>query len=245
MGVSGLASAGDAETFQPQRAFGMIVVSSFFSHLPERRFGAWLARLYGFLEPGGVLLLSVHGASLLAEGGVDWSRGIVFRPESESATLPRRDYGTAWVTDQFVRESVMRECAGAQVSSVPFGFCAHQDLYVIVREPAARLPPLEIGRFPRGYLEQFTFDRDTIRLAGVAVGATEEAPPLVQLWCGQELVESSTVAGTRGGSRAWDFRLPRSCVSPDDVIRVEAVSEKGLANILEMGTLRPHLEGRV
>ncbi|HEY3204740.1 MAG TPA: class I SAM-dependent methyltransferase [Thermoanaerobaculia bacterium] len=244
-GVAGIVSTRDPETLRLQGPFDVVVASSFFSHLPADRFAAWLARLYGELAPGGVLLFSVHGAALLSEPDVDWSAGIVFRASSETARLNPSEYGTSYVTEDFVRAATERAAgAGARLEAVPFGFCAYQDLYVLVRPPVPDLPPLDVSRFPRGELDRSAIrDDGAVPIEGWAEGAPDEPPPAVSLWLRDTPSGVLTGEGAPGSRRRWSFSFPAAAVSPDDVVRVEAESSRGLSNILSMGTLRPFLPG--
>jgi hypothetical protein len=183
------------------------------------------------------------GRSLLEEPSADWSKGIVFRLESETARLNSADYGTSWVTEEFVRAAVARACGpGVSVRAVALGLCASQDLYVLIRDPEPDLQPLTIRRYPRGQLDRFVIEDDgTVILEGWASGAPGEPPPSVELICRSDVLQRSTSSGPPGSANAWRFRFDGMQVSPDDVVRVEATSAHGLSNILEMGTLRPHL----
>ena len=191
-GVSGLVSARDAKAFRPGRTFGMIVASSLFSHLPEEPFRTWMARLYNLLDPGGLLLFSVHGQTLLPQDSATGLEASCFGRRAKARASPSNEYGTTWVTDRFVRESIVRACGeGVLVSYRPFGLCGHQDLYIVVRDGQKGLPPIRVSRFPRGNLERFTFDDRGLQLAGIALGAADEMPPDVQLMCGTELAHRS------------------------------------------------------
>ena len=241
LGVDGLVSTREPADFDAGRRFSAILAASLFSHLPRAAFDAWLARLYGLLEPGGFLLISTHGPELLGDPAADWSRGLVFRPESETRRLSRDEYGTAYVTEGFVRESARR--AGAEphesVLAFPRGLCAHQDVYLVVQgEPG--FFELRLPRFPRGAVDEFAIGARDVTVAGWAATDGEEAVPEVRLYVGSE------VAGVRSadGDRRFRFTFPRA-IPADAVVRVEARTAQGLANIVAMGTLRPHLEGRV
>src|SRR5207245_7093403 len=142
--------------FKSKTPFDVILASSFFSHLPASSFEAWLRRLYSLLAPGGLLLFSVHGKPLLTGAAADWSEGIVFHLESETRRLDPAIYGTSYVTEEFVGRMAARATGGEGIlRGFPFGFCAHQDFYVLSRRLEPPLPPLEIPRFPRGELDNF------------------------------------------------------------------------------------------
>ena len=241
-GVKGFLSVADPRGFEPPGGFDVILASSFFSHLPGPAFEPWLRRLFGLLRPGGVLLFRVHGRALLAESAADWGPGIVFRAESETTRLDPRDYGTSYVAEDFVRRAVggATEEEGS-MSSLPFGFCAEQDLYVLTRPPVPPLPSLTVRRFPRGQLDRSEIREKDVFLEGWAEGGPGERAPEVRLLVGSACYARSPGHGP-DPSRRWSFTFDRS-TPPDDVVRVEAEGEPGYSNILTMGTLRPYLPG--
>jgi SAM-dependent methyltransferase len=61
IGVRAIASSNEPEKFNPSETYDFIFVLSFFSHLPDRLFGRWLARLSRLLRPNGKLLFTTHG----------------------------------------------------------------------------------------------------------------------------------------------------------------------------------------
>jgi SAM-dependent methyltransferase len=241
LGVAPLPSARDPRDFEAGRRFSAILAASLFSHLPPRAFDAWLARLFALLEPGGVLLMSTHGPELLDDPAADWSGGCVFRPESETRRLAPEDYGTSWVTEEFVRASAARAGAGA-VRAFPRGLCAHQDLYAILRGGGDG-SELAVPRFPRGALDAFAIGERTVAVAGWAADEGAVEAPAVRLFLDGGLAgELAPVECSP--RRRWSFDFPRA-IPPDAVVRVEARTRGGLSNVLAMGTLRPHLEKRV
>jgi SAM-dependent methyltransferase len=117
--------------------FDAITVTSLFTHLPDGRFVAWLRVLLGLLRPGGALVFSAHGPEVLGPGCVISEQGILFQELSESGSLDTSDYGSTWVTEDYVRSAVAR-AAGADLGPVSVcrltrGLCNFQDLYVAVR----------------------------------------------------------------------------------------------------------------
>ena len=241
-GVGGMLTTPDPGSFSPPRAFDGILAASFFSHLPARRFEDWLRRLYAALAPGGILIFSVHGPSLLGDPHADWSSGMVFRAESETARLEPSEYGTSYVSEDFVRAACARAAgAEARVIRKPFGLCASQDLYVLMRPPQPARPALELAEFPRGELDSSAIRDGTVEIEGWTEGSAGDPPPAVSLWFADTIREVSRAGGDPGARRRWRFSFPTAAVSPDDVVRVESESISGLANILGMGTLRPFL----
>ncbi len=143
LGVNVLPSGPRPECLTIAEHFDLIFVSSLFSHLPRKTFGPWLTALAGILRPGGVIAFSVHGQDMV-DPAIFPADGHLFVADSESDVLDVEDYGTAYVSDAFVQESI--RCAFSKPVDVRLlhkGLCGAQDLYVISGDPArgvARLP---------------------------------------------------------------------------------------------------------
>ncbi len=131
-GVHGLQTTARPEDFSPDRSFDCILVSSLFTHLPEERFGGWLRRLLSLVNPGGLLAFSVHDLALCPEAG---GSSFVFAPQSESASLDGREYGSTWVGESYVRERIdaLREGRDLRTLRVPRALANYQDLYVVLQ----------------------------------------------------------------------------------------------------------------
>jgi SAM-dependent methyltransferase len=240
-GVRGFVSAPAAEAFAPAAAFDAITAASFFSHLPAAAFEEWLARLYGLLEPGGVLVFSTHGPSLRTEPA-DWAQGIVFDSKSETSRLDGNAYGTSWVTSDFVSAATARASGGeGSLAAAPFGLCGHQDLYAHAKPPSvpASSVPLTVPEVPRGELDSSALPGG--RALAVSGWAESSTAPRVDLFVGSAVRERSP-AREPGGRRRWSFEIPIAGIDPDEVIRVVAVSAAGVSRTLAIGTLRPYLE---
>jgi len=132
-GVKGIVSASDPQDLRCETSFDCILVSSLFTHLPAARFSGWLRRLGAALTPGGMLLFSVHDLSLWREGPPPAS-GIAFRPQSESGSLSPEEYGTAWVSEEYVRSAVKAALGDCAVHRIPRGLANIQDLYVVIAD---------------------------------------------------------------------------------------------------------------
>jgi len=137
-GVHGIVSTVKPEDFVRaegfETSFDAITVTSLFTHLPDRRFVDWLRVLLGLLRPGGVLLFSVHGEEVLSADCAVPPEGILFQEMSESESLDTSDYGSTWVTEDYVRAAVARASRETvSVHRLPRGLCNFQDLYVAVR----------------------------------------------------------------------------------------------------------------
>lgn len=69
-GVQGLVSQVRPDAVQWPQTYGLVFVLSLFSHLPRHSWGAWLARLWQAVEPGGLLVFSTHGVEAARRAGV-------------------------------------------------------------------------------------------------------------------------------------------------------------------------------
>ena len=162
-GVHGLASTPAARDFDPGRRFDFIWVASLFSHLPETLFHEWLARLVSLLTPEGALCFSVHDQVLLPSERSMTARGFYFIPESENPELDQALYGTTFVTERYVLDTLARiGVAGQRVRRVERGV-AEQDLYIVApsAERLAKLAPLRRG--PWGWIDNLEVtDRELV-----------------------------------------------------------------------------------
>jgi SAM-dependent methyltransferase len=202
-GVQGLVSAVDPDHFSCDVGFDCILVSSLFTHLPETRFLGWLRRLGSLLRPGGLLLFSIHDMSLrLRQGKPGSPRGIDFEELSESGSLDAQDYGSTWVTEDFVHSAIRQTLGAFPVLRIPRGLASFQDLYAVVKDealdPATAFAGLKIEREADGFLEHtslvgkrslrlsaWTADRVTgqppqevrVRIDGTLAGGSQELQP--------------------------------------------------------------------
>jgi SAM-dependent methyltransferase len=227
-GVRGIVSAADPARFDPGGSFDLVVASSFFTHVPPERFAGWLARLYSLVAPGGVLMFSTHGPSL-APAGEDID-GVLFRPESENSRLPSEEYGTTWVTEEYVRASLGEPCL-----AVPSGFCAEQDLYVVRRLRGEPARDLVVPILPRGDCDLFTLAPDGRALAE---GWVSDSSAVVALYVGADELARETPRQGR-----WRFAFDWRGIRQSEVLRVEASVPGGVPGILAMSPIGPHLPG--
>jgi len=241
-GVRGVVSGTDPESLRVDGQFDVVVASSFFSHLPAARFEAWMARLQAIVAPGGVLIFSVHGIELLPEAEARPPSGIVFRPVSETLRLEGAEYGTSYLTPEFVRGVTERVAeGGARLLAFPFGLCGFQDLYVLCRPPVPVGPDLRLARAPLGALLHGAIENGVVTTEGWAVGDFDERPPDVRLFLGDRVAAVSPGQGPAGARRDWHFTFPVAGADPDTLVRIEAQSPRGVSRILVAETLRPYL----
>lgn len=125
----------------------MIWVASFFSHLPDRLFRAWLGKLQALLAPGGVLCFSVRDQSQLT--GPMPETGFLYRPESERIPIDSSVYGTAWASESYVRRTIDSFIkAPVDCIRIPRALAMEQDLYLLYDRE--RPVPIRPDRFRRG-----------------------------------------------------------------------------------------------
>lgn len=246
-GVHGIASSTDPGQFVPARRFGFVWVASLFSHLPERTFHAWLRRLLALLEPDGVLCFSVHDASLLPASAPMPADGFQFVPESENASLDKNEYGTTFVTEGFVRASLV-EAAGPDRPwlRVPLALAGHQDLYV-VSGGARGLEALSgFRRGPWGFVDRIDLSpsRD-LRLEGWAASLDDGALDAVEIRvdgaayrCPITLARvdvGAALGDARLALSGWEFHtaLPRT----ESFVEVAAATSRGESALLYAGPL--------
>ena len=241
-GVSGTISTREPESFRQEGTFDVVFACSFFSHLPSGRFESWLARLRRLLAPGGILIFSTHGMDLLPPGEADRAAGILFRTTSETERLDGTEYGTSYVTPEYVR-SVASRVTGRNddLLAFPFGLCGFQDVYVLLNPPLPADRDLRLPRVAWGGMDESAIEDGAVSVGGWATGEGDERPPDISLHLGDRLAEVSPGDGPPGARRRWAFSFPVSSVDPDDIVHIEATSARGLSRIFVAETTRPYL----
>ncbi|MDJ1169466.1 class I SAM-dependent methyltransferase [Roseofilum sp. BLCC_M154] len=158
LGVNGIYSVVDPSSYHCEEKFDCIVIYSLFSHLPADRFVQWLKRLYDLLLPGGLLLFSVHDQAVKPPGYEMPESGILFVEQSESQSLDRAEYGSTWVTEEFVKGAIATSMDDkVSYTRIPRAFTL-QDLYVVVKTPDCDFSDLNINFTPKGALEDYFMD---------------------------------------------------------------------------------------
>jgi SAM-dependent methyltransferase len=176
-GVHGLVSTADPDDFRCEERFDCILVSSLFTHLPEATFTRWLERLWGLLAPGGMLVFSVHDASLLPSGSTLPGSGLLFNEVSESSSLATAQYGTTWVTEEFVRRVLARIAPGASALRIHRGLVNFQDLWVVVDRPDADFSGLALAGTLDSYVDHCSLPRpDRLEISGWVADRTTGKP---------------------------------------------------------------------
>lgn len=239
-GVRGAVSAHGPEDLPLVGPFDVVLAVSLFSHLPEGRFEAWLGRLWSLVAPGGLLAFSTHGERVMPESVRMPPSGLAFAPRSETARLPVEEYGTTWVTPEFVRRAAAAVAPGGRLVFRADGLSGAQDLCVLARSPLLSGDP-PLSRDPMGALEWAAVEGGVVTARGWAQGDADERPPDVRLYVGSALAKTSAGEGPPGSRRDWAFAFPTAGIPPDRVIRIEAESARGVARLLVTETLGPYL----
>lgn len=127
--VAAYLSCYDPRELKIDRQFDVVFALSFFTHIPEERFGPWLDRLSSLVAPGGLLVFTTHGrksgANFIALG---------YTPDDSDFWFfsnPTPEYGQSVAMPSFV-EAARQSHAPAmkQQHYAEAGWDAHQDLYV-------------------------------------------------------------------------------------------------------------------
>jgi len=250
-GVHGIYSSYEPGAFHPGRAFDCVWVASLFSHLPERLFRAWLRQLANVLSPQGIVCFSVHDECLLAPGEALGEGGIKYVPMSEIEELDSRAYGTTHVSEAFVARAIGDAFGHARPHYVRLrrGLANEQDLYVVAKDPARDLAPLQafrkgawgfVDRFGRDTAGNFTMlgwaaslddgpvERVTVRLDG-------GAPVACTTGLAREDV-AGVLRDARLRTSGWSFAHPVG--KPEVFIDVCAESAAGETALLYAGPVR-------
>jgi len=121
--------------------FDLVYSISVFTHLPEAMQFAWLDELARVCAPGGILIASTHGESLLpgeavAEGRAELARrGFFYLKGTGTPGLPDF-YQTAFHLDSYVRAHWTRHFR--LLATLARGMNNHQDAYVLERVSSPR-----------------------------------------------------------------------------------------------------------
>ncbi len=255
-GVDGLVSSTDPAAFRPPGGFDAILVTSLFTHLPEASFHGWLAALWRLLAPGGLLVFSVHDETLVTPPAALPPGGLLFAELSESGSLHKGEYGTAWVSEAFVRRAVARVAPRAALYRLPRALQHFQDLYVATNGAGDR-PPRggpRLRREPLACIEELTLAAPDRLLAtgwvGSAPDAGEGAVAAVEALVDGEVAARSTALGPRpdvdaaelgepiaGRSLRLEIPLPPGVSRSTAVLALRAVDRGGRAWLLAASSI--------
>ncbi len=213
-GVQTLASVPDPNDFQPVEKFQLIWVASLFSHLPDRLFSAWIARLRDCLAPDGVLCFSVHDACLLPPDYALPDTGILFLPSSENTDLDTSIYGTTFVNEDYVARTLRQVCGDNQgYFRLPRALAHEQDIYVLPANAKRDLSQLaNVRRGPWGWTdERWLNDAGELYLRGWAASIDDGPLASISIEIDDQSMECPTGRLREDVARAFDDpRLARS-----------------------------------
>lgn len=139
-GVSGFYSTESAQALDHAGRHDVVFVASLFSHLSIEHWGPWLDRLAHLVAPGGFLVFSTHGHYARdVIYGESWHDRLETKAEGFSylltnethGRLPEGYYGSAFVTEEFVRKQVADHGLGTIKAVYPSTLWGSQDLYVL------------------------------------------------------------------------------------------------------------------
>lgn len=248
-GVRTILSRTDPNDFVTPDRYDLIFVASLFTHLPPAMFTRWLRRLAGLLEPEGLLIFSVHDESI-APGKVD---GIFFNSDSESRVLDGEEYGSTWVTEEYVRQQVAAIGESFACIRLPRALADWQDIYVISPAP---IPHARPRRTPKGFVDQSAITDAGVQISGWAT-AVDTRADRVEVRLDDEVAVTTRNFAPRPDVAAW-LGVPSAtdsgwlCVVPHEkigsyryqVVTVSAFTAEGNERILFLGTFES-LHGQV
>lgn len=250
-GVNALPSPAEPEQFQPARTFDFIWVASLFSHLPERLFIGWLRRLHGLLKPGGALCFSVHDPCLLGQRAEAFpAEGILFLPQSENADLDTATYGTTYVSEKFVKQTIAQIAGeGHPVFRIPRGLANEQDIYVLPKDRTAKLDGLrQFRRGPWGWVDVIRAGQGKLVMSGWAASFDDGAIERLEVRLDGQPVSSRIglprpdVARVLGDQRfslsGWEFQAELPATVQEVYIEISAQTRLGEAALLYAGALK-------
>ncbi|HEY0370882.1 MAG TPA: class I SAM-dependent methyltransferase [Thermoanaerobaculia bacterium] len=242
-GVRTILSTTDPKQFVAPDQYDLIFVASLFTHLPEATFLAWLRRLTELLTPNGLLIFSVHDEQLAP---APFEGGIQFESRSESRVLDVNDYGSTWVTEEYVSSQVAAIDPQFACIRMRRALAEWQDIYVVSPSPIADPQP---RRVPKGFVDRMDATADGVRLEGWATAVQERADRV------EVRIEDQVVATTRdfaarpdvaafvGAETATDsgfgIVIPHAAIRSYryEVVTVSAYTREGEERILFLGTL--------
>jgi hypothetical protein len=258
LGVHGILSTTDPEAFDPGRKLSCITVSSLFTHLPDARFRQWLEKLLSLVEDGGLLAFSVHDMTIAPEP--DPGGGILFHPSSESGSLSTAEYGSTWVTEEYVRACLAQLAPGLSVHRIPRGLASFQDLYIVTKGASASSASLDdlwgLRGGVDGFVEECRLDtRRRLILQGWVIDRhTKTVVQEIRFHLDGKLLERTEVLidrpevaanypGDAGVGQGWraELALPDSWDLSRAVLRIDALGSDGFVSTLAEGTVESFL----
>jgi hypothetical protein len=252
--VNGILSKTKPEEFSLDRKFDCILSISLFSHLPEKTFSKWLENLYKLLiSTGGIFLFSVHDEALLpSQVKRDRNKGIFFIPESESYALDKEEYGTTYVTEEYVRKVLTRISGGkALVHRIKEGVSRFQDLYIVTNEKVKDFADLHFSHHPEGFVDAVELTpHGKLHLGGWGADFNEGGKiKEVQIIIDGKIVERTHPEHDRVDVASyykneallhsgWSCDIDLNITSLDSVVLIKVINHDNLETILEVSTVK-------
>ncbi len=251
-GVRGIVSTRAPEELVCDDGFDLIFVASLFSHLPRATFEAWMRRLWGLLNPAGVLVLTVHDAAVMLPGRTLPEDGFYFEEMSESAFLDLEQYGSTWVSKSFMSEAialVAESCSSW--ARVPRGLWHLQDIYLLANGGEAA-EAIGLRRGMEGYLDSCILHRTgSLELAGWAVDHARDLVEVeVELLVNGEVVDrcpaddprpdvGSSLGDEGFAASGWGFELHAQdrFLRSSDLLLIRALRDRGEHHVLHSSSL--------
>lgn len=135
IGVEAVLSQSTPEALNFREPFDVVFALSFFSHMPDKTFGRWLQTLYRAVKPQGYLIFTTHGHTSAGQQNVQIPEsGILFASASEQQDLSEQEYGTCFVSPEYVCQTIKKHLQGHIKLQIEKFWWEHQDLYVIGKE---------------------------------------------------------------------------------------------------------------
>lgn len=253
LGLPGFVSVRDPAELEPPHPFEAVVVPSLFTHLPRETFGRWLAVLAGLLAPGGLLVVSTHGPTALPGGRTLPADGFLYDTWSEIGTLSPEEYGSTFVSREFMAARLAEIAPEAAWHHVPRGLWHVQDLYLLARDGGAEkwegfqhdggpdgdvfalssggarrlaLAGWAVNHPPHG--RRLTVEVHRSGRLAATVPVEEVRPEVAERFDDPAYAPSGWAVTVEAGERP---------LRPTDLLLVKAVSDRGREMVLWLGTL--------
>ena len=245
-GVNGIVSTSQPKDYLCSQSFDVILACSFFSHLPKATFSQWLKVLYNLLNPNGLLLFSVHDRSLLPSHLMIDDSELLFCLNSESRTLDLGEYGTSYVGENFVANT-MADISEHQAvyHRIPQGICRYQDLYILAKNPTMTWENFRYYHHPIGKIEHCHLTADGVLELGGWVSEINPGGQVSEIlvYLNTLLVYRQTITCSDNYDHQWHFSLKLDQVNLDDIILVKTINNFGLEWVFDCAPLEFWLRG--
>lgn len=134
-GLEAHLSSNEPEKLGIEQTFDVVFALSFFSHMPARTFGRWLAALSARIRPGGLLIFTTNGPSGVRLMNVKLDEtGFWFSRRSDQKDLDLEDYGTTISLFDYVYRRI-QDVPGVRLIAFEEAFWwKHQDVYILRKQ---------------------------------------------------------------------------------------------------------------